>query len=88
MKGFFEAFKIRIHAEMEERVEKLREECDNKIQALELENESLTNELKTVREANLKFKSEVNTNKTISREALKAAIFNEQYSSTCGQHQN
>ena len=58
----------------------LREECDNKIQALELENESLTNELKIVKEANLKLKSEVNTNKTIAQESLKAANFNEQYS--------
>ena len=40
-------------------------ECVNKIQASELENESLTNELKTSREANLKLKSERNTNKTI-----------------------
>lgn len=80
VKGVFVAFEEKIHEEMEKRVERLREECDNKIQALELENESLTNELKTVREANLKLKSEVNTNKTIAQEALKAANFNEQYS--------
>ena len=55
-------------------------ECVNKIQALELENERLTNEFKTMREANLKLKSEGNTNKTISQEALKAANFNLQYS--------
>ena len=45
-----------------------------------MENESLTNELKTTREANLKLKSEGNTNKTISQEALKAANVNLQYS--------
>ena len=41
-----------------------------------MENESLTNELKTVREANLKLKSEIKTNKTIAQEALKAVSTN------------
>ena len=40
VKGVFVAFEERIHEEMEKRVEMLREECDNKIQALELENET------------------------------------------------
>ena len=45
-----------------------------------MENERLTNEFKTSREANLKLKSEGNTNKTISQEALKAANVKLQYS--------
>ena len=62
---------------MEKRVQRRREECDKKIQVFELENQSLTNELKIVREANLKLKSELNTNKTISQEAFQRTILSE-----------
>jgi hypothetical protein len=61
-------------------VNNLKKDYDEKINALSVENESLTNEIKTLRDTNAKLKTEINVNKGHTLEAMRSANFNEQYS--------
>lgn len=57
-----------------------KEEYDNKIQAVTIENENLIKEIKFLKDTNIKLKKDISINRHYTQEAIKSANFNEQYS--------
>ncbi|XP_056019041.1 uncharacterized protein LOC130054214 [Ostrea edulis] len=66
--------------ELSEATTNLKEEYEEKLNAMTIENENLGREIKALKESNLKLKTEINTTKGSIRDTIRSTNFNEQYS--------
>jgi hypothetical protein len=80
VKNLLTAFQEKIQNDFSERILSLKQDYEEKLNAMSIENESMAREIKVLKDDNSKLKTEINVIKENVLDATRSANFNEQYS--------